>query len=179
LLGAAAAGRAANITYNVSVLVGAGSVNGHIVTDGQAGPLVAGDFVDWDLVVSDGTDPSVELTGANSSFSCIGFCPGSMGLTATPAELRFDFLGPGAYQFSGLGTDLCFEGGIPSCSNANNPGWSIFDSAGTVGIQYTPEDGSQAIGTSNVPEPSTAAGMCLGVAVVGLLRRRRGVSQEK
>jgi hypothetical protein len=160
LLGAAAAGHAANITYNLNVAVGAGSVAGTIVTDGTIGPLTLANFVDWNLDIGDGTDPSVDLTGANSTFAWDGF----PGLHATGTQLIFDFFGPGAYQLSGAGYYMTFEGGIPWFSNALPGGWSVYDSAGSAGLQYTSE--------TNAPEPSTAAIFCCGAAALALLRRR-------
>jgi hypothetical protein len=171
-LGVAANGHAANITYNLGVMVGTGSVTGTIVTDGTTGPLHVSNIVGWDLDVSDGTDPAAELTGTNSSFSSNGF----PGLFATSETVYFDFFGPGAYQLSGAGFFLSFEGGIGSFSNANAGGWSVYDALGSAGLQYTPETGGVI---AAIPEPSTAALWFCAAATIGLLRRLRAISAPK
>ena len=61
---------ASPVIYNVDRIIGASSVTGFIETDGATGVLTLSDFVDWNLLLLDGTSTFAllgPLSGHNSS----------------------------------------------------------------------------------------------------------------
>jgi hypothetical protein len=92
LLGAASLCNA-DIIYGVDLTIGAGTVTGDIVTDGTIGVLGAGDIVDWNLQLNDGSgspDAAFDLLGPLSGSNSAIFFAGA-DLSATPSQLLFDF----------------------------------------------------------------------------------------
>ncbi len=190
LLGTALPCSAASITYHVNQTIGTGGVTGDIVTDGTIGNLVQADIVDWNLLLTDGTntrDLLGPLSGSNSVVFVIFLTPN---LSATATQLLFNF---SAYN-AGFSNELIFEStAIPTS------GYLCFNSAGCTGalpfpppgigveqlsaapnlgnFQGTELSGTQVIGntsTSLVPEPSGWATLLVGLFGLGLITLRRG-----
>ena len=88
---AGAAGTAGTITYNVGLSIGATAhVAGFIETDGTIGTLGAGNFVDWNLTITDGVDTPDTLLGPlsdNNSFVAVSLSDQS----ATASAIQFNF----------------------------------------------------------------------------------------
>src|SRR5258708_20138632 len=124
LFGAASACRAANITYSVNEIIGAGGVTGNIVTDGTIGILATANIVGWDLMLNDGTiafHVSGPRTPAN--FADVDLAD----LSATLSQLLFNF-GAGDQglldigQFNAPGFDaVCFSAKV-NCQTSNGVG---------------------------------------------------------
>src|SRR5664279_3454359 len=82
---------ASPITYNVARTIGVGSVTGFIETDGSLGVLSAANFVDWSLLLNDGTS-TYTITGPLSGNNSVAFVQGA-DTTASATQLLFDFSG--------------------------------------------------------------------------------------
>lgn len=167
---------ASPITYNVARTIGLGSVTGFIETDGSLGVLGAGNFVDWSLLLNDGTF-TYTITGPLSGNNSVAFVQGA-DTTATATQLLFDFSGfdnglllfqnglfsGNTYYCDGTaGNFACFSGETVVANNV----FATFQNAS--------RSGNVVIGTagSSVPEPGTL--MMFGSGIVGLagiLRRR-------
>src|SRR5215467_4511957 len=76
ILSAVTLASATPITYNVNRQIGAGSVTGFIETDGITGVLTAGDFLDWNLLLFDGTS-TFNLLGPLSGNNSAVFVQGA------------------------------------------------------------------------------------------------------
>ncbi|GJL59479.1 MAG: hypothetical protein NPIRA03_23360 [Nitrospirales bacterium] len=80
------------ITYDVNrVIDGKGTVSGFIETDGTIGPLLAPNFIDWNLRVNDGSHVFTLLgpkSGANSTITVTGNTT-----IASTKDIQFDFSG--------------------------------------------------------------------------------------
>jgi hypothetical protein len=161
------------ITYNVNRTIGAGGVTGFIKTDGTLGALTPVNVTDWNLLLDDGSGTFNllgPLSGNNSQLGING-----LSYVATPTDILFDFSNvTGAwvlYQNPNLGSSLnyyCSDGTFNGCSGATN--------AETVALvfpnhQIAPHIGIVSV-ASVIPEPSALALLGLGLAVIGLGRRR-------
>ena len=78
---------AAPIIYDVSRIIGSGSVMGTITTDGTLGALNNGDITAWDLDLFDGAD----TFNLNSADADNGLFISPDGLFATVSGISFDF----------------------------------------------------------------------------------------
>jgi hypothetical protein len=157
------------ITYNVNLTIGAGSVTGDIVTDGTIGVINTANLIDWNLLLNDGTntfDLLGPLSGSNSGVSDSGGL-----LTATATRLLFNFSGAsGAVFFQapapGSGKDdVCFWSAPGFCATVPSSGEKVLTS-NQANTQFQGETGTNVIGTSTVPEPSTLALVIAGVVLV-------------
>jgi PEP-CTERM motif len=167
---------ASPITYDVNRTIGIGSVTGFIETDGTTGVLGAGDFVDWSLLLNDGTNTYNlygPLSGSNSSV----YVQGS-DVTASATQLLFNFSGTdnGYFLFQyGVGIhdgyhyycDATFSGICLA-------GETVAPAYYTQG-QTASRSGNVVIGTvaSTVPEPGTYSLMLTGLGL--LMRKRRAL----
>jgi hypothetical protein len=161
---------ATDISYNVNLTVGAGSVTGDIVTDGNLGLLNPNsDIVSFNLLLNDSVNTYDLVDGVDGTGEAFF---GSSELTATPDELLYDFSGSGDLLFevnidgSG-GQYICFESDS-SCSGLP-PGISLSASPGFANQQNTVLSGTQVIAT---PEPSTLALLSAGFACFAWRKRR-------
>ena len=104
----------ADITYDVGLTVGTGSVNGYIETDGTIGAISDGNIVDYNLILNNGSttfDLTGPLSGDNSAVDI-----NQSDLTATATQLLFNFGASDGgffliqYPFQGSkDTFVCFE----------------------------------------------------------------------
>jgi hypothetical protein len=169
LLSAGSSG-ATSITYDVDQTIGLGSVTGTIQTDGNTGPLGAGDITGWNLELN-GVAASYGLTNSDSSVYVVG-----SDLTATTTHLYFDFSGSDngyllfqVVEFSGnnyycnaTSSAVCLQGKSVAPQSFSDPS---FQNAPALGVQVI---------ASAVPEPAAWATMLLGMAAIGgALRGRR------
>ena len=153
------------------------TVSGTITTNGKIGVLQSGDIVDYNLQLTDNLHPaySVHLTPSNSG---IVNNEGG-GLSASAAELTFDFSNAGAVFsiqafnpgfFSGY-SYFCFQatGGPCAAGETIVPNYYSVD-----GVRATGLSGTVSLDpTSAIPETSTWAMMMLGFAGLGILAYRR------
>ena len=185
LLGGASICSAADITYNVNLTIGAGSVTGHIVTDGTTVGFGTNNIVGWNLLVNDGfTSFDINSSSPYSAYS--EYPVDNPALSATPTQLTFDFdvvSNDSFLDFVGSagpfapGYELCFEASPNTCwsgvpAGAEQINYFTYTGVGDVTL-YTPLSGPQVIGT--VPEPATTAllgGSLLGL--FGVVRRKFG-----
>jgi hypothetical protein len=170
LLGAVVS-NASPITYDVSRTIGIGSLTGFIETDGTIGVLAAGDFLDWSLLLNDGTN-TYNLYGPLSGNNSSVYVSGS-DVTATATQLLFNFSGTdnGYFLFQyGVGIhdgyhyycDATFSGICLA-------GETVAPAYYTQG-QNVSRSGDVVIGTTAVPEPDTCGFMLTGL---GLLLGKR------
>jgi hypothetical protein len=172
---------AATITYGVDQTVGIGSVTGFIETDGTIGVLGAGNILNWNLLLNDGSttfDLLGPLSGSNSQFGVSG-----SDLSATATEMVFNFSGAGWAMFQAptlfSGFDLWCTQGTIQCTSSTGTGEVLTTSGAN---QFTALSGMQVIAT--VPEPSTLSLLGLGMTVMVLWKvrtadRRAAPSAEK
>jgi hypothetical protein len=160
LLVGASVCQASPLTYLVNRTVGKGSVTGFLETDGTMGVLTAGNFVDWNLLLSDGSS-SFRLTGPLSGNNS------QVVVTGTDVGAFNNFL---VFNFSGIdsGTLLFSQGPFARshyyCDSSQPyicvPGETmvLFDIAENVRLL-----GNVPIGTLDAaPEPGT-----LGLLMIG------------
>jgi hypothetical protein len=169
---AATVASATPITYNVNRTIGAGSVTGFIQTDGMMGVLTAADFVDWDLLLFDGTS-TFELQGPLSGNNSMVFVQGA-DTEAFGNYLLFNFSGidNGIFLFQqGL-----FSGNHYYCDASQPgpcfPGETVVPISVSVGYQNVDEHGVMVIGNEGgaVPEPGTCI---LTLTAAGVVFRSR------
>jgi len=160
--------------YSFNYSVGTGSASGSITTDGTLGTLTAANIVDWSVSLDGNPGNTFTLLGPLSGNNSAKLVSGS-GLSATATDLMFDFsqsgylllqnpsIGSGQNFICFAGHDVC--GGF---SNAINVTTSVF------GVNTLTMSGLQSIATT-VPEPDAFAMLGLGLALMGLIGRRKVV----
>jgi len=167
----------ATALYTVDRTIGAGSVTGFIETDGVMGGLTASDFIDWNLLLFDGTS-TFDLTGPLSGNNSGVFIQGA-DTEAFDTYLLFNFSGvdDGMFLFQqGLFSDNHFY------CNASQPDPPCF--AGETVVPISVMDGYQndqdlrgiiVIGNevASAPEPGTCALLSSSVALVVRRYKRR------
>jgi hypothetical protein len=180
--------RAANITYTLNEAVGAGSVTGFITTDGTIGTLAAGNILDWNLILNDGTNPTFDLLGplsGNNSGASV-----SADLSATATQLL--------YNFSGVLGNFFLQSPSPASGGPFVGYSSNFDCTGTgqgptngVCLSVLPVSGGifpnlqQTVLTGDgviasvvtTPEPSTGVLLFGGVGMVFVLVMRKRIAK--
>lgn len=177
ILSAATLASATPSIYNVNRIIGAGSVTGFIETDGLSGVLTAADFVDWNLVLFDGTS-TFDLMGPLSGNNSAVFVQGA-DTEAFSTYLLFNFSGidNGIFLFQqGL-----FSGNHYYCDSSQPgppcfAGETVVPISVTVGYQNDADlRGVVVIGNEagTVPEPETFVLAFTGVGLVFRSRRLR------
>ena len=168
--------KAADITYTFDESVFGGLVTGTITTDGNTGALTSGDIVDWNLVISDGTDPSFDLLGPLSGNNSTMYFLNSGDLTASLTQLSYDFGDPsgGTLDFLAVrnGPVLCYQAASTFC------GYPPLCNHCVELDTLDPETYFQGLGPSTdviasvaapaVPEPGTISLMLIGLGLPGL-----------
>ena len=169
----------AGIIYDVNFSIGAGSMTGEIVTDGNTGVLAQADITDWNLQLQDQgltLTLSGPLSGGNSYIQVFT----GHSLSATQSSLFFDFTRPGGLLGINGGPGAVCLSKLSNCMFTSRPGASMY-------LSYTTPDGfparyqesslpprtvgeysliGNAESSSSTPEPSTD---CLVVAPLILL----------
>jgi PEP-CTERM motif len=193
---------AATITYDVNQSVGSGTVTGTIETDGTLGVIPANTyltsptaniFLNWNLTLNDGTDPSVDFTPSNSELIV-----GGADLSATSNALLFNFgnSDSGFFLFGSSASETLEQWCGSSAMNCTqNPSFPNSGSDLQIGSneQFTASSASAAIACiaagctaaaagdgdplgaptpSSAPEPSTVSFLGLGFAALGFWKYR-------
>lgn len=161
----------AQITYNVNLGAGSGSVVGTITTDGTLGNVTTGNLLSWSFQLMPNPGTSFLLTSGN------GATAASSPLFASATQLVFDFSTNGylAFQNPTIGSSVnyfCLTGGTQLCgghAGGISVGTDVF------GASFTAQTGQQVVATASttVPEPSTVVLMASGLAIAGVMGRRR------
>jgi hypothetical protein len=168
LVAAAVTGQASALSYLVHRTIGKGSVTGFIKTDGATGILAANDFLDWNLLLSDGSNTfrlTGPLSGNNSQVLVTG-----MDVGAFNNLLMFNFSGIdyGTLLF----TQPPFNGAHYYCDSSQPylciPGETVAPLNDRAGYQNVRWHGNVVIGTlDSVPEPGTLGLLFIGGSLFG------------
>ena len=164
--------------YAGSHSVGTGSISLSITTDNTTGTLTQSNITDWSFLI---TNPggSVTLNSSNSNFT---FFSGTA-LSATAADLVFDFSGTGHMQWDdfGLGGQdaYCMDTVGAAFTCIGSPPGEVLDVHGV--ISNVNRTGRFVLGsaTAAVPETATWAMMLVGFGAIGATMRRRKRPQLK
>ena len=154
------------------------TVSGSITTDGTLGILQTSNILSWNLDITDNLNAAydVVLTPANSGIvEDIG-----NGLTASATGLSFNFSDSGAV-FAIQGTThgffsgyqyFCFQATSGPCAAGET---IVPDYYAVDGVEVTGLSGPRPLNPpSGVPEPATLSLFGVGLAALGIIRRKRG-----
>jgi hypothetical protein len=174
ILSAAIFASASPVIYNVDRIIGAGSVTGFIETDGVTGVLTAADFVDWNLLLFDGTS-TFTLLGPLSGNNSAVFVQGA-DTEAFGTYLLFNFSGidNGVFLFQqGLFSGNHYYCDASQPSPCVLPGETVVPLSVMVGYQNADLHGVMVIGTTagTTPEPGSCALLLTGAGLVFSNRR--------
>lgn len=169
----------ADITYDVGLTVGTGSVNGYIETDGTIGAISDGNIVDYNLILNNGSttfDLTGPLSGDNSAVDI-----NQSDLTATATQLLFNFGASDGgffliqYPFQGSkDTFVCFESDAGCSGSPAGISLSIGTDLTAPAQQTTAYDTNSVIGTASaVPEPSSVILLSTVLLAVAFVVRKR------
>lgn len=168
---------ASAITYTEKRVVGSGTVQLSLTTDGTLGVLNSANFIDWTIFITD-PDGNFTLSGPLSGDTSELSIQGSA-FTATATSLLFDFDAGGEqyvlFQDGSTGSGQsywCLE--TANCVGGE-PQESIYILRDTVQQIHAPRSGLQVIASVGgpVPEPASWALMLGGFGLVGAVLRRR------
>jgi len=159
-----------SITYDVSRIIGSGSVMGTITTDGTIGVLVSVNIDAWDINVNDGVDNfSFSSTDAGAGFAISG-----SSFTSTAVGLYFDF-SDGAVSFESASIGFGFLWSLNGDINVEFVGHRAADNTTVHGVTV-PRSGVHQIATVQVTgltEPGTLGLALIGLAGLGFSRKRK------
>jgi hypothetical protein len=169
--------RANDITYQVAISFGGGTITGDIVTNGTIGTLSAADIVSWNIVVNDGSN-MYDLTGLDSAVRIVG-----NDLSATSTQILFNFSGGDQGYFTFASPYVGAGGRFWEVVTANadgdlpSPGQylsALYPDSGIVSDPGLSGEGTLGnIPGSITPEPSTLLLLATGLAcLVGLTWRK-------
>ncbi len=166
---------AKDLTYNVDLTIGSGTVVGAITTNGTLGELSRADFASWSLTLTDASIIGMPetLTQANSALTFFG--PSGATLTASPdmqasqSAITWDFGSNDgetfAFQLGGRQSGdagLCGAnaGSITCDTEPADPALTIGDVNASPNTDFVPESAVATLATAAAPEidPAAAAG---------------------
>jgi hypothetical protein len=182
---------AANISYDVDLTIGSGTVVGAITTNGTLGELSRSDFESWSLTLTDAAIIGMPQTLTQTNSVLAFFGPSGAALTASPdmqasqSAISWNFGSKDgdtfAFQFGGQqsgNAGLCGAnaGSITCDTEPADPALTIGDVNNSPNTDYVKENGVAILATVAAPEmdPTSAAGaMTLLIASLTVIRARK------
>jgi hypothetical protein len=154
-------------TYDVGLMVGAGSIKGTITTRGDDGAIYFDNITAFNLTAQDGIS-SETFNSAHDRYVLLPpeFAPNA--LVATPDGLFFNFSQQNAILYFGNqdgGPYICFQNAGGNCDDHLNNHISFMVERDPRVLQL--ESGIVEIGVAATPEPSTL--LLLSVGLLGAL----------
>jgi hypothetical protein len=191
LLTICGAASATDITYNVDLTIGSGTVMGAIITNGTLGELTRSDFASWSLTLTDASIIGIPQTLTQTNSALTFFDPSGATLAASPdmqasqSAISWNFgsndgelfaFQLGGQQSGGAGFCGANAGSISCDTEPADPALTIGDVNASGNTDFVSESTVATLATGAAPEidpDSTAGAVTVLLAGLTVIRARK------